>query len=752
MPEPPLLLADRVLGIEGEPGTLGTGTIWTETDVRADAFYLHAGRMPAGLLVESGQADLMLISWLGTDFLNKGERVYRLLGCDLRSFGELPTIGDTLHYQISVDGHAEQGGVRLFFFHYDCWVNGELRMRVRNGQAGFFTDEELAGSAGVLWSPEGSPPREGIEIPPPPVRCTRTAFSRDDITAFIEGRVVDCFGPGFERAQTHTQTPTSAGGRLRLLDDVVALDPTGGPWKRGYLRARLAVTPESWFFRGHFKNDPCMPGTLMLEGGLQAMQIYMTALGYTLDHDGGRFEPVRDLTYNLRCRGQATPSSREVTYEIFVEEIVGGGEPVLYADILGSVDGRKAFHCKRMGLKLVPGWPLDPGRMPPVIADDSRPVAVVDGFRFDYRSLMACAWGRPTTAFGPMYARFDGPRRVPRLPGPPYHFVSRVTRVEGPMGGMATGSVAEFAYDVPPDAWYFADNGCRTMPFAVLLEAALQPCGWLASYAGGALGSEKDLCFRNLDGTGTQHREVLENVGTLAVTTTLTSVSNANDIVIVGFDVVVRAGDEVVYTLKTVFGFFTRESMAHQVGLPTTAAQRAQLDAPSEVVVDLASRPARYFGDSARLGQGRLAMLDRVTGLWPAGGAKGLGRLRGEKRVSADQWFFKAHFFQDPVQPGSLGIEAMLQALQVLALARGFASEVPGARFETQALGVAMTWKYRGQVVPESRVVVVDVEITGVARDGRGVLVEGAGSLLVDGKRIYEARGLGVRIVPGQES
>ena len=37
MPEPPLLLADRVTGLVAEPGVLGQGTIWTETDVAADA-------------------------------------------------------------------------------------------------------------------------------------------------------------------------------------------------------------------------------------------------------------------------------------------------------------------------------------------------------------------------------------------------------------------------------------------------------------------------------------------------------------------------------------------------------------------------------------------------------------------------------------------------------------------------------------------------------------------------------------------
>jgi 3-hydroxymyristoyl/3-hydroxydecanoyl-(acyl carrier protein) dehydratase len=34
--------------------------------------------------------------------------------------------------------------------------------------------------------------------------------------------------------------------------------------------------------------------------------------------------------------------------------------------------------------------------------------------------------------------------------------------------------------------------------------------------------------------------------------------------------------------------------------------------------------------------------------------------------VDPAEWFFKAHFFQDPVQPGSLGIEALIQLLQWL--------------------------------------------------------------------------------------
>ena len=41
-----LLLADRVTGLEAEAGVLGRGTIWTETDVEAGAWYLNIGEDP----------------------------------------------------------------------------------------------------------------------------------------------------------------------------------------------------------------------------------------------------------------------------------------------------------------------------------------------------------------------------------------------------------------------------------------------------------------------------------------------------------------------------------------------------------------------------------------------------------------------------------------------------------------------------------------------------------------------------------
>jgi 3-hydroxymyristoyl/3-hydroxydecanoyl-(acyl carrier protein) dehydratase/1-acyl-sn-glycerol-3-phosphate acyltransferase len=749
MPQPPLLLADRVVGLHAVAGSMGLGTVWTETDVRGDSWFLHRGFMPAGIMIEAGQADLFLISYLGVDALNQGRRRYRLLGCELTYHGSLPRLGETLRYDIHVDSHARQGEVRLFFFHYDCTSDGRPALTVRQGQAGFFTEEELNDSAGVLWTPEGQTIKADARLDPPALACTRRQLSAEDVRAFSDGDLFACFGPGFEAGQAHVRTPAIQNGKMLLVDRVFDFDPHGGPWGRGYLRAVTPIRPDDWFFAGHFKNDPCMPGTLMFEGCLQMMAIYLAGLGYTLARDGWRFEPVPEETYRLQCRGQVVPTSKELVCEMFVEEVHDGPLPTVYADLLGTVDGLKAFHARRVGLRLVPDWPLSSHLELVREAAEPKTVAEVNGFRFDQRSLYACAWGKPSEAFGPMYTPFDGPRRVARLPGPPYHFMSRVVRIDGEMGACQGGASIEVEYDVPAETWYFAENGHPVMPFCVLLEVALQPCGWLASFAGSALGTDRDLAFRNLDGTGQALGEVRPGAGPLRTIATLESVSRSGGMILESFRVRCLLGETPVYEMQTGFGFFPAATFENQAGLATTAEQSAELGAASDFLVDLTACPARFFQGSLRLADSRLLMLDRVTACDPRGGRAGLGFLRAEKTVNPAEWFFKAHFFQDPVQPGSLGLEAMLQLLQFHMLQAGLAQGMSHPRFAPIEVGRALTWKYRGQVVPQNRLITVTMEITEQGRDDAGPFAVADASLWVDGKRIYQVAGLGMKIVDG---
>ncbi|MCC7071419.1 MAG: beta keto-acyl synthase [Deltaproteobacteria bacterium] len=772
MPEPPLLLADRVMSIDATPGVLEKDrAIVTETDLGWDAWYLHEGRCPAGVLIETGQADLLLVSYMGVDVENRGERVYRLLGCDLTYQAPLPLAGTTLQHDIHVDGYATHGDTRIFFFHSDTWAldeHGEraaLLLSVRGGQAGFFTDEELAHSGGVLWAPQNVDAAAVAALPSaaPPSPSSKRALSLDELTAFARGDAFACFGAGFELAQTHVRTPRIAAGSLLLMDRVTALDLDGGPWGRGYLKAELDLTPDRWFFAGHFKDDPCMPGTIMFEGCLQTLAVLLGAAGFTLAHDGWRFEPAVDEVFKLRCRGQATPSSRHMVYEVFVRRFVDGPAPSITADILVTVDGLKSLHCEAVTLRLVCDAPLSSRPELLGLVAKASGVDAVGGVgsavpvAVDQRALLATGIGLPSQAFPGMYEPFDGGRRVPRLPGPPYHFMSRVVSVEGPpMGSLAhgldpAGTRAVVEYDVPPDAWFFdaaAPAQGPVMPFAVLLEVALQPCGWLSSYVGSALTSEGELFYRNLDGRGARaHRAVGPEVGTLVVTATLTKSSSSGGMIIQEFDFAVRTrAGEPVYEGHTVFGFFPPEALARQVGVSVTEHERARLAerAAGFDVVDLRHRPARYCSSTPALAEPMLLMIDRVTGYWPGGSTTGKARVRTEKDVRLDEWFFRAHFYQDPVQPGSLGLEAMAQAIQWLAIHEELGASLVRPRF---AVDGPSTWKYRGQVTPKSRLVQVEAALLEVALERGGVRLVADCTLWVDGLKIYQAPDFVVRLV-----
>ncbi|HCX09470.1 MAG TPA: hypothetical protein DHU81_03735, partial [Hyphomonas sp.] len=41
LPAPPLLLVDRITGIDAEAGVESTGIIWTETDLKPDQWFIH---------------------------------------------------------------------------------------------------------------------------------------------------------------------------------------------------------------------------------------------------------------------------------------------------------------------------------------------------------------------------------------------------------------------------------------------------------------------------------------------------------------------------------------------------------------------------------------------------------------------------------------------------------------------------------------------------------------------------------------
>jgi len=791
MPTEPMLLADRVTGIDADPGSLKLGTVWTETDIADDAWYLHQGHIPPGIMIESGQADLFLISYLGIDFKNKGDRAYRLLGCEVTYMDDLPRPGDTLKFDIHIDSHAVDGDIHLFFFHYDCYVGDRQVLKVRNGQAGFFNKEELSASKGVLWDAANVELEAEPRLDKADVECKKTSFSRDELDAFAAGDLKNCFGAEFGVANTHTRTPTIAAGKKLLIDEVSHFEQQGGPWGRGYLRATRKISPDDWFFDGHFKNDPCMPGTLMTDMAFQGMSVYLAAFGYTLNKDGWTFAPVTNESVKLECRSQVLPTSKELILEVFVREIIAGPEPTIYADVISTVDGMKALYAERIHLRLMTDYPNAPREL---LGDDvgeqvqkgqrykrfqlepdlkgnshvgksqlTKTVALVDGIPCDEKQASDCAWGKPSEAFGSRFKSFDYGKRLARLPGEPYLFISRILETEGEYCGMKKGSKAVAEWDVPDDCVFFSENGYPTLPYCVIQEAVLQPCGWLGCFIGCPLEYDTELFFRNLDGTLNLYKECIPAGSTIRTEVQNTSLAKSGGTIILSFKVEAylvtnvkecdansggdSAEDEKLLDMTTVFGYFSGETMAVQVGLAPEEGEPLQLEATNSYAVDLSEKPSKFCEGSLKLASEKLLMTDRISGYWPKGGKKSLGRVRGEKNINTEEWFFKAHFFQDPVQPGSLGLEPMLQLLQFYMIENNMGDSKQAPRFEPITLGTPISWRYRGQVIPSSQLVHIIVDIVEIGENDRGPYVIGEASLWCDGLKIYDAKNIGMCIV-----
>jgi 3-hydroxymyristoyl/3-hydroxydecanoyl-(acyl carrier protein) dehydratase len=115
----------------------------------------------------------------------------------------------------------------------------------------------------------------------------------------------------------------------------------------------------------------------------------------------------------------------------------------------------------------------------------------------------------------------------------------------------------------------------------------------------------------------------------------------------------------------------------------------------------------------------------------------------GSKKVDPDEWFFTAHFYQDPVCPGSLGIESFLQLLKWVAMKR-WPEYRESHRFELLE-NTAHQWTYRGQIAPSCQKIVVEAVIKNVT-EGPEPVIFADGLLKVDGLYIYKMENYGLKL------
>jgi len=756
LPTHPYLLVSRVTKVKGERGVYEPSSITTEYDIPHKAWYTVDGQIPWAVAVESGQCDLLLISYLGIDFENKGERVYRLLDCTLTFLDDLPREGETLRYDISIDSFARNGESLLFFFSYECFVGDNMVLKMTGGCAGFFSDKDLAQGKGILVTEKeleerGKIPKRHFELL---LTCAKSAFDKTDLLHLADGNLAGCFGEHYAQNGRNPSLRLHPPA-IHMIDRVVSVDPTGGAWGLGLVIAEQDLEPAHWYFPCHFKDDQVLAGSLIAEGCEQLLQFYLLYLGLQTCTQDARFQPIPGLAQVVRTRRQITAVSSKLIYQMEITEIGLSPKPYAQANIDIIFDGTVVVDFKNLGLQLSE---KNPDHVLPALSAPCQehsalqPSVVQKEPLFDESHIAEFATGSVSKCFGPAYAIYEN-RRVPRTPNGDLQLTSRILEVNGRQGEIKEFSSLVSEYDVPTDPWFYRQNSYPTLPYSIYMEIALQPCGFLSAYLGSTLPyPDVDFYFRNLDGHGRILKDMDVRGKTVVNRVRLLSSTAIQGVIIQKFDFQLACEDVPFYQGEAVFGYFMPQALATQAGLDgggETSPWYKQEQLPSVSTVDLRAVPGRVQTGPGkpyyRLAHEQLNFLDDFLTI-EGGGRYGQGYIYASKRVDPQDWFFSCHFYQDPVMPGSLGVEAILQAMQIYALEQDLGRHLTSPRFE-QVLDHEIVWKYRGQITPDNKHMHLEVHISSIDESDEQVTIVGDASLWKEGLRIYEVKQAAIRLL-----
>ncbi|SUI61546.1 hotdog fold thioesterase [Shewanella morhuae] len=813
LPTTDYLLVSRVTKLNAQMNQYQPCTMTTEYDIPVDAPYLIDGQIPWAVAVESGQCDLMLISYLGIDFENKGERVYRLLDCTLTFLGDLPRGGDTLRYDISINHFARNGDTLLFFFSYECFVGDKLILKMDGGCAGFFTDKELADGKGVIHTEAEIKARNlALNNPNKPrfnplLNCAQNQFDYNQIHKLLSADIGGCFGGthAAHQAQYGLQPSLSfASEKFLMIEQVSNLEVHGGAWGLGAVQGHKQLEADHWYFPCHFKGDQVMAGSLMAEGCGQLLQFFMLHIGmHASTEEGGvkngRFQPLENASQKVRCRGQVLPQSGLLTYRMEVTEIGMSPRPYAKANIDILLNGKVVVDFQNLGVMIkdeaeCTRYPADntvstvnnaslawttPASLaaplmqqrPDLTAPSNKgvvplkhvpaPIApagskyanrVPDSLPFTPYHMFEFATGNIENCFGPDFSIYRG-LIPPRTPCGDLQLTTRVIAIDGKRGELKKPSSCIAEYEVPASAWYYDKNSHHAvMPYSVLMEISLQPNGFISGYMGTTLGFPgQELFFRNLDGSGKLLRHVDLRGKTIVNDSRLLSTVIAGSNIIQNFSFELSCDGEPFYQGKAVFGYFKGDALKNQLGIDNgkiTQPWHVQNGIVADSQINLLDKQHRSFNAPEgqphyRLAGGQLNFIDKAD-IVKTGGKAGLGYLYAERTIDPSDWFFQFHFHQDPVMPGSLGVEAIIELMQTYAIDQDL-----GAGFKCPKFGQILSdikWKYRGQINPLNKQMSLDVHITSVTDDNGKRIIMGDANLSKDGLRIYEVKDIAICI------
>ena len=160
-----------------------------------------------------------------------------------------------------------------------------------------------------------------------------SSLSYQDLIASGEGAM---FGPG------NAQLPLPP---MLMFDRIAEISIDGGPHKKGHVIAEFDIDPERWFFECHFRGDPVMPGCLGLDAMWQLVGFFLAWAG---SPGRGRALGVGEVEF----RGQITPATKLVTYEIEMKRVIQRKLHMGVGDGIVKADGVPIYSAKDLKVGL----------------------------------------------------------------------------------------------------------------------------------------------------------------------------------------------------------------------------------------------------------------------------------------------------------------------------------------------------------------------------------------------------------------
>ncbi|WP_409523625.1 beta-ketoacyl synthase N-terminal-like domain-containing protein [Nitrincola sp. MINF-07-Sa-05] len=314
MPSPPYLFVSRIMSLTAEFGKLEPCLIEWEYDLQTDDWFVYHGLVPAFVSLESSHAMIVAFTCIGCDQLFKGELKYRAIDSQTTIYSDLPKAGEILRGKVQIHGFTKVGKNVLVRYEYDGYVGGRHSFKL-TATSGFFPVREIE-QAKAFDTTKLFAKAVRQQAFQPLLPCARHTFTDDDLLAVQEGNLERCFGTGFGR----TPVPGLYAPKARMLDRVLSVDPIGGPWGLGQALGECDIKPDHWAFAAHFKNDPVLPGTLIVEGVEQLVRFYLYYLGlHSLEYL--RPQLIRQHTYSAKFRGEVKCAADKLQYRLSVKKL-----------------------------------------------------------------------------------------------------------------------------------------------------------------------------------------------------------------------------------------------------------------------------------------------------------------------------------------------------------------------------------------------------------------------------------------------